>query len=82
VVARVAEEARRRGTDLVEGELVGLLPAAVVGAAAEAQGVRLAIGPAGLPTEPALEAAARAFALPSLAPDRVIEFHLTRSGDR
>ncbi len=75
VVARVAAEARKRGTDVLEGELVGLLPAAVVIAAAKANGVNEPVGPTGLPTEAAFEAAARAFALPSLAADRMIEFH-------
>ena len=66
VVARVAEEAELRGARVVEGELVGLLPAAVVTAAAEAHGVVELVGPDGLPTRTALEAAAQAFALPSL----------------
>ena len=76
VVARVAAEARRREVEVVEGELVGLLPAAVVVAAAKAAGVDDAVGASTLPTAEALAAAATAFALPELAPDRVIEYHL------
>ncbi len=45
VVARVSLEAHERGAQVVEGELVGLLPAAVVIAAAEAAGVDAPWGP-------------------------------------
>jgi glutamate formiminotransferase len=76
VVARVSAEARGRDVEVVEGELVGLLPAAVVVEAAKATGVDEPVGAAGLPTPAALAAAAAAFALPELAPDRVIEYHL------
>ena len=61
---------------MVEGELVGLLPSRVVVAAAEARGVDVPLGPSGVPTAVALEAAASAFALPGLAVDRLLEYHL------
>lgn len=76
VVARVADEARERGTQIVEGELVGLLPAKVVVAAAEGRGVDVPLGPTGVPPAAALEAAASAFALPELVADRLLEYHL------
>jgi glutamate formiminotransferase / 5-formyltetrahydrofolate cyclo-ligase len=80
VVARVAEEAGERGAQIVEGELVGLLPAKAVVAAAEARGVDAPLEPSGMPTARALEAAASAFALPELAADRLIEYHLALVG--
>lgn len=75
VVARVHDEASACGATVVEGELVGLLPARVVLAAALAAGVDDADAH-GLPGVDARAAAAEAFALPALAPDRVIEWHL------
>lgn len=75
VVERVCEEASARGTTVTEGELVGLLPARVVVAAAVARGID-DVDARGLPGVEALAAAATAFALPALAPDRVIEWHL------
>lgn len=75
VVARVRLEAAARGVAVAEGELVGLLLARVVTAAAEAERVddRDADG---LPGPAARAAAARALALPALAPDRIVERHL------
>jgi glutamate formiminotransferase len=75
VVARVRDEAGARGARVVEGELVGLLPARVVLAAAEAAGVDDR-DQRGLPGPGALAAAARALALDQLAADRVVEQHL------
>lgn len=75
VVARVCAEAHLRGVDVARGELVGLLLARVVRAAAEAVGVT-DTDERGLPGSRSLAAAATAFALPELAPDRMVEFHL------
>lgn len=76
VVRRVRQEAEARGAHVVEGELVGLLPAPVVLAAARDAGIERPAGADGLPTSEALAAAAAAFALPALPLDRVIEWHL------
>lgn len=76
VVRSVRVAAGRARADVVEGELVGLLPARVVLAAAGAAGLARTAGADGLPTTEALAAAAAAFALPALAPDRVVEWHL------
>lgn len=75
VVARVRDIAASLGVEVVEGELVGLLPARVVLAAAESAGVddRDARG---LPGPNARAAAASALALAELAADRVVEHHL------
>lgn len=75
VVGRVRREANARGADVVEGELVGLLLARVVLAAAHAAGVD-DVDARGLPGPEALASAARAFALGCLEPDRVVEHHL------
>jgi glutamate formiminotransferase len=75
VVARVRAEAGHRGARVVGGELVGLLLAQVVLAAAEAAGVDDR-DERGLPGAAALAAAAGALALPALPADRVVEHHL------
>jgi glutamate formiminotransferase len=75
VVARVRAEARARGVDVLAGELVGLLLARVVAAAAADEGVE-DVGADGLPGPAARAAAARAFALPELPPERIVEHHL------
>ena len=76
VVEQVRQEAERHGAAVACGELVGLLPARVVGEAANRAGVETVAGDDGLPTAVALAAAAAAFALPELRPDRLIESHL------
>lgn len=78
VVARVREEAVRRRASVAGAELVGLLPARVVALAARAAAVPHPLDDLGLPTTAALERAAAAFALPGLALDRVVEYHLRR----
>ena len=77
LVERIVAEAGRRGVAAGEGELVGLLPAASVAAAATAAGVVLPLVD-GLPTDDALVEAARALRLPKLELDRVVEWHLSR----
>jgi glutamate formiminotransferase len=76
LVERVVDEAEARGARIVGGELVGLLPAAAVAAAASAAGVDPALGDDDLPTPAALAAAARALRLERLDADRVLEWHL------
>lgn len=76
VVRRVREAAGDGGAAVLDGELVGLVPARVVLEAACDAGVGRAAGEDGLPMPEALAAAAAAFALTTLAPDRVIEWHL------
>ena len=65
LVERIVSEAEARGAGVGAGELVGLIPAASVVAAAVAAGVREPVGAAGVPTDEALSvdcarAAARA----------------------
>ena len=74
----IVGEAARHGVEVVGGELVGLLPASTVLDAAAAAGVAAPIGADGLPTTPALAAAAAALRLDRLALDRVIEAHVAR----
>jgi glutamate formiminotransferase/glutamate formiminotransferase/formiminotetrahydrofolate cyclodeaminase len=76
LVARVVVAAKERGAEVGAGELVGLVPARCVGEAAAAHGVVDPTDMNGLPSDAALEAARRAFRLASLAPDRVLEWHL------
>ena len=76
LVERIVREAEARGTAVGRGELVGLVPAASVAAAASAAGIADPLGPNGAPTAEALVAAARAFRLERLEPDRVLEWHL------
>jgi len=76
LVERVRQEAEARGGRIRAGELVGLVPAASVAAAAEAGGVARPLDEDGLPTEAALEAAARSLRLSRLDADRVLEWHL------
>lgn len=73
VVARVEVEAAVRGTSVVRGELVGLLPARVVQRAAGATG-----SPEGRPDGRAFRAAARALRLAELPQSAVIEIALAR----
>lgn len=76
LVERIAAEAKERGAEVGDGELVGLVPARCVVEAATAQGVADPTDASGLPSGAALEAARRALRLASLAPDRVLEWHL------
>ena len=76
LVERIVREAEARGTAVGRGELVGLVPAASVAAAASAAGIAEPLGPNGAPTAEALVAAASAFRLERLEPDRVLEWHL------
>jgi glutamate formiminotransferase / 5-formyltetrahydrofolate cyclo-ligase len=76
MVERIVLNATARGVQVGRGELVGLIPAASVAAAAAAVGVGDALGPSGVPTGDALEAAATALRLERLDPDRVLEWHL------
>lgn len=81
MVERIVSEAAARGASVGRGELVGLITAACVAAAAQAGGDRAALDERGLPTEAALTAAARALRLDHLAPDRVLEWHLEGLAD-
>lgn len=78
LVERVLAEAAVRGLDVGAGELVGLIPAASVAAAAAAAdvGAEEPLDAAGVPTRAALEAAASALRLQRLEPERVLEWHL------
>ena len=78
LVERIVAEAEARGARVGEGELVGLVPAESVAAAARATGVGEPLGDAGLPTAPALAAAASALRLARLEPDRVLGWHVRR----
>jgi glutamate formiminotransferase len=78
LVERIVREAEARGARVGYGELVGLIPAPSVVAAAVASGVVDPVGPSGAPTERAREAAARALRLGRLEPDRVLEWHIGR----
>ena len=78
LVERIVREAEGRGARVGAGELVGLIPAASVVAAAVAAGVREPIGADGVPTDEALSVTARALRLARLEPDRVLEWHLAR----
>ena len=76
LVQRIVEEAGARGARVGAGELVGLVPAAGVAAAAAAAGVDEPLDARGVPTADALTAAARMLRLEQLDPDRVIEWHV------
>ena len=78
LVEAIVGEAARRGVEVGAGELVGLVPASVVGDAAGAVGVVEPLGADWLPTRAALGAAARALRLEALAADRVLEWHVAR----
>jgi glutamate formiminotransferase len=71
LVSRIVNEAEARGAAVGQGELVGLLPARSVSAAAAASGVADPLGPGGVPSDEALRAAAHALRLERLDPDRV-----------
>ena len=81
MVARVEKEAVARGATIGRGELVGLIPASAVAAAARDAGVAETLDDAGVPTAAALAAAARALRLDRLDDDRVLEWHLARFED-
>ena len=78
MVARIEKEAVARGAAIGRGELVGLIPASAVAAAARDAGVAETLDDAGVPTAAALAAAARALRLDRLDDDRVLEWHLAR----
>jgi glutamate formiminotransferase / 5-formyltetrahydrofolate cyclo-ligase len=78
LVEHVVRAAEARGARVVRGELVGLVLARGVGAAAAAAGVSDPLDDRGLPTAAALEAAAGALRLERLDGDRVLEWHLAR----
>jgi glutamate formiminotransferase len=79
LVARVAVEAAARGAEVGCGELVGLIPAGCVAAAARDAGVDAPLDAHGVPTSAARDAAARALRLDRLEADRVLEWHLAVS---
>ena len=81
MVARIEKEAVARGATIGRGELVGLIPASAVAAAARDAGVAETLDDAGVPTAAALAAAARALRLDRLDDDRVLEWHLARCED-
>jgi glutamate formiminotransferase/glutamate formiminotransferase/formiminotetrahydrofolate cyclodeaminase len=76
MVERIVAEAAARGAAVGEGELVGLLPARCVAAAARAAGIENSLDDRGVPGQAALDVAARALQLERLGADRVIEWHL------
>lgn len=76
MVERIAAEAAARGAGVGEGELVGLLPARCVAAAAWAEGIEHPLDDRGVPGQAALDVAARALRLQRLDVDRVVEWHL------
>ena len=78
MVERIVAEAASAGARVGRGELVGLVTAASVAAAAKAAGVDEPLDVRGIPTAAALEAAARALRLGRLEADRVLEWHLRR----
>ena len=76
MVERIVAEAAARGARVGEGELVGLLPARCVAAAARAEGIENPLDGRGVPGQQALDLAARALRLQRLDVDRVVEWHL------
>ena len=76
MVERIVAEAAARGARVGEGELVGLLPARCVAAAARAEGIENPLDDRGVPGQQALDLAARALRLQRLDVDRVVEWHL------
>lgn len=76
LVARIVSEVEARGAVVGEGELVGLLPAQVVAAAATAAGIREPLDARGIPTVAARGAARKALRLRRLDADRILEWHL------
>jgi glutamate formiminotransferase len=78
MVERIVAEAEARGARVGVGELVGLVPAGCIAAAATSAGVAVAVDGDGLPTEEALSEAARLLRLERLEPGRVLEWHLAR----
>jgi glutamate formiminotransferase / 5-formyltetrahydrofolate cyclo-ligase len=78
LVERIVAETEARGARVGAGELVGLVPAESVAAAARATGVGEPLDDTGLPTVPALAAAASALRLVRLEPDRMLGWHVRR----
>ncbi len=78
MVAQVVAEAAARGAEVGRGELVGLIPAGCVAAAARDAGIAGPLDAHGMPTAAALDAAAAALRLDRLGADRVLEWHLAR----
>ena len=76
MVERIVAEAAARGAGVGEGELVGLLPARCVAAAARAEGIENPLDDRGVPGQASLDVAARALRLQRLDVDRVVEWHL------
>lgn len=76
MVASIVVEAAKRGAAVGQGELVGLLPARCVAAAAAAAGIAEPLDRRGVPTADALDAAAHALRLERLEADRVLDWHL------
>ena len=77
LVERIVAEAAARGAEAGPGSSSGSFPLARVADAARAAGVSEPLDDRGVPTEAALEAAARALRLERLDADRVLEWHLT-----
>jgi len=76
MVEHIVEEAAAHGAGVGEGELVGLLPARCVAAAAQAEGIEHPLDDRGVPGQEALDVAARVLRLQRLDVDRVVEWHL------
>ena len=76
LVERAVAEVESRGGRAGRGELVGLVPAGSVAAAALAAGVAEPLDADRLPTLEALAAAAEMLRLEGLSPDRVLEWHM------
>ncbi len=82
MVERIVAEAAARGAGVGEGELVGLLPARCVAAAARAEGIENPLDDRGVPGQASLDVAARALRLRRLDVDRVVEWHLVERSPR
>jgi glutamate formiminotransferase len=78
LVKCIVAEAEQRGARVGRGELVGLIPAASIVAAARARDIAAPLDTAGLPTREALQAAADALRLERLEADRVLDWHLAQ----
>ena len=82
MVERIVAEAAAHGAGVGEGELVGLLPARCVAAAARAEGIENPLDDRGVPGRASLDVAARALRLRRLDVDRVVEWHLVERSPR
>jgi glutamate formiminotransferase len=78
MVERIVAEAAAHGAEVGQGELVGLLPARCVAAAALARGVERPLDDRGVPSQGALDVASHALRLEHLDADQVLEWHLAR----